>query len=88
MRSGWRWKRRHGDVAVDQGHGYEVLTVGQSLTACPDNSNAACDFSGKALIMRCNGKTLDANLEKRMRTSQGLNNISQHQQHRTAGWPS
>ncbi len=38
----------------------------KSLTACPDNSNAACDFSGKALIMRCNGKTLDANLEKRI----------------------
>ena len=32
----------------------------KSLMACPDNSNAACDFSGKALIMRCNGKTLDA----------------------------
>ena len=38
----------------------------KSLSACPDNSNAACDFSGKALIMRCNGKTLDANLEKRI----------------------
>ena len=33
----------------------------KSLSACPDNSNAACDFSGKALIMRCNGNTLDAN---------------------------
>ena len=38
----------------------------KSRTACPDNHNAACDFSGKALIMRCNGKTLDANLEKRI----------------------
>eukprot|EP00935_MAST-01C_sp_MAST-1C-sp1_P001471 g1471.t1 len=36
----------------------------KSLAACPD-SNAACDFSGVAIIVRCEGKTLDANLEKR-----------------------
>ena len=42
---------------------YDAL---KSLAACPDNTYAACDFSGKALIMRCNGKTLDANLEKRI----------------------
>ena len=45
----------------------------KSLTACPQSNMGvlgigvnACDFSGKALSMRCNGKTLDANLEKRI----------------------
>eukprot|EP00935_MAST-01C_sp_MAST-1C-sp1_P001343 g1343.t1 len=38
----------------------------KSLAACPDNSNAACDFSGKAIIVRCDGKVLDANLENRI----------------------
>ena len=53
-------RRLTGDHVVES---YAAL---KSLSACPDNSNAACDFSGKALIMRCNGKTLDANLEKRI----------------------
>ena len=37
----------------------------KSLSACPDNSDAACVFSGIAIIIRCNGNTLDANQEKR-----------------------
>ena len=56
----WEQRRLAGEYVVES---YAAL---KSLTACPDNSNAACDFSGKALIMRCNGKTLDANLEKRI----------------------
>ena len=52
-------RRLAGEYVVES---YAAL---KSLAACPDNGNAACDFSGKALIMRCNGKTLDANLEKR-----------------------
>ena len=47
-------RRLAGDYVVES---YAAL---KSLAACPDNGNAACDFSGKVIIIRCNGQTLDA----------------------------
>ena len=40
----------------------ESYTDLKSLVACPENSKytAACDFTGKAMVFRCNNRTLDA----------------------------
>ena len=43
----------------------------KSLSTCPDNRNAACDFSGKAIIIGCNGNTLDANRAGRFFRGEG-----------------
>ena len=52
-------RRLAGEYVVES---YQAL---KDLSACRDNSYAACVFSGIAIIIRCNGNTLDANQEKR-----------------------
>ena len=46
-------------------HVVESYAALKALAACPesnaDSAHNACDFSGIAVIVRCNGNTLDAN---------------------------
>ena len=46
-------------------------TIELSMAFVMGSYTSQCDFSGKTIIMRCNGKTLDAGQEKRFFSGSG-----------------